>query len=276
MDITRYNEIMSEFDTLLNHGIGLSNQLIGTETPESHLSYADTIFTKLLCHAISLRKLSPSLSKEPEAELWDFPSTCAIARCLIEAYDVLGYIVLSNLGAEERDFRLLIWKLHDKQRRYKMLLSIHSVDPQMGQLHNDINKLQDRCTIHPWYKNVPKSTQKRIISGDAPSFLLSQHDRNAENNINNGYYLSSTMWLSQYVHTFPMALHQLFEFKAGTPDGLHMSSMPIQYSSGFMAKAIIGMASTFPAVNYRIPANEAEIFSRWCAVVENGVSLSPR
>lgn len=270
----RYAEIMTEFETLLRYGIAVSDRLVGTSVKESHLSYADTIYTKLLCHAISLQKLSPAAKEKPKHELWDIPSACAVARCIIEAHDVLGYIVLSNISTEEREFRLLVWRLHDKQRRSKMLNAIHSKDPKAYDIHNEAKALTSEAIGHPWYKNVPKYLQKKINDGDAPSFLLSQRELNKENKINHEYHVSATMWLSQYVHTFPMALHQLFEFKAGTPDALHLSSMPIQYASGFIAKSIIGMASAFPSGNLKVDSSDAAIFSRWCAILESGVSVS--
>jgi len=274
MTTERYAEIMAEFEILLRYGIEVSNRLIGTSVKEKHLSYADTIYTKLLCHAISLQKLSPTAKEKPMHELWDFPSACAIARCIIEAYDVLGYIVLSKIPQEVRDFRLLIWRLHDKQRRSKMLHAIHSKDPKANEIHEEAKALASEAIQHPWYKNVPKHLQKKIADGDAPSFLLSQRDLNKENSIDHEYHVAATMWLSQYVHTFPMALHQLFEFKAGTPDALRISSIPLQYASGFMAKSIIGMASTFTDVNMIVNGNDVKIFKKWCLVLENGVSIT--
>src|SRR6266571_2082862 len=106
MKIERYVEIMTEFETILRYGMEVSTCLIGTRVAERHLSYADTIYTKLLYHAMSLQMLSPKTKEKPEHELWDLPSACAIARCIIEAHDVLGYIVLRDLSPEERDFRL--------------------------------------------------------------------------------------------------------------------------------------------------------------------------
>lgn len=274
MKIERYAEIMTEFETILRYGMEVSNRLVGSSVAERHLSYADTIYTKLLCHAISLQKLSPRATEKPKRELWDLSSACAIARCIIEAHDVLGYIVLNNISPEERDFRLLIWQLHDKQRRSKMLHSIHSKDPKANKIHKEARELMNEAITHTWYKNVPKHLQKKIADGDAPSFLLSQRDLNKANSVNYEYHVSATMWLSQYVHTFPMSLHQLFEFKAGTADALHISSIPIQYASGFMAKSIIGMASAFPDGNVKVDRHDIAICSRWCSILESGVSVT--
>lgn len=104
MKTERYSEVMTEFETILQYGMEVSDRLVGTSVADRHRSYADSIYTKLLCHAISLKKLSPRIKEKPEHELWDLPSACAVAKCIIEAHDVLGYIVLNNIPPDERDF----------------------------------------------------------------------------------------------------------------------------------------------------------------------------
>jgi hypothetical protein len=270
----RYAEIFGEFETLLRVGTDVSNRLVGTTPTERHLSYADSIYTKLLCHAVSLHKLSPQIENKPEHELWDLPSACAIARCVIETHDVLGYMVFSAASAEERDFRLLLWRLHDQQRRSKMLHSIESKDPRAEEIHVRAKALNDETLNHPWFPRVAKNLQSKIKSGDAPAFLLSQRELNEANSVNHEYYTSATMWLSQYVHTYPMSIHQLSEFRAGTADALHISSMPVQYTLGFLAISITKMAETFSQAKMELSDANAALFSRWCTVVEDGVTTA--
>ena len=241
---------------------------------EKHLLYADWIFTKLLGHAVSLHKLSPQIENKTEHELWDLPSACAIARCIIEAHDVLGYMVFSQVSPVERDFRLLLWRLHDQQRRSKMLHSIASRNPKAEEIHARARALNAEALNHPWFPSVVKNLQTKIKSGDAPSFLLSQRELNKANAVNHEYHTSATMWLSQYVHTLPMSLHQLSKFRAGTAGALRISSMPIQYTLGFLASTITKMAEAFPKANIAQTKVEVAIFSKWCSVVERGVTTA--
>lgn len=270
----RYAEILGELETLLRFGTTVSNSLVGTTHSKKHLSYADLIYTKLLCHAISLHKLSPQIVSKPEQELWDLPSACAIARCIIEAHDVLGYMVFSKVSPEEQDFRLLLWRLHDQQRRSKMLNFIGSHDPKAGEIHAQAVALHNEAISHPWFPGVAKNLQKKIKSGDAPSFLLSQRELNTANSVNHEYHTSATMWLSQYVHTLPMSVHQLSEFRAGTADALHISAMPIQYTLGFIASTITKMAEAFPKAKMELTGADAVLFSTWCSVVKHGVKTA--
>jgi hypothetical protein len=202
------------------------------------------------------------------------PSACAIARCIIEAHDVLEYIAFADISEQEREFRLLVWRLHDQQRRSNMPRSIESTDPQAIEIHSRAASLAKDAEAHSWFKNINKKNQGRIKSGDAPSFLLSQRELNKAHGVNHEYHIASTMLLSQYVHTLPMSVYQLIEFKAGTPEALHMSSMPIQYSLGFIARAIARMVETFPHADQELTEDQEFTFSQWTAVVENGVSAA--
>lgn len=274
VNLERYTAIVDEFESMLRVGTEISSRLGGTTASETHLSYADSIYTKLLCHAISLHKLSPQVRTEPEHELWDLPSACAIARCIIEAHDVLDYMVFSDISSEEREFRVLLWRLHDQQRRSKMLQAIGSKHAMADAIHEQARTLNDKVICHPWFINVTKHLQGKIKSGDAPSFLLSQRELNKANAINHQYHTSATMWLSQYVHTFPMSLHQLNEFRAGTAEALHLSAMPIQYTLGFLARAITKMSGKFREANIELTSRDRVLFTTWCSVVENGVTVA--
>ncbi|PRZ52296.1 hypothetical protein BX589_115176 [Paraburkholderia fungorum] len=57
----RYAKILEEYDLVLGHACEMSDRLTWRLVVQHYLSYAETIFTKLLWHAISLLKLSPTL-----------------------------------------------------------------------------------------------------------------------------------------------------------------------------------------------------------------------
>ena len=142
------------------------------------------------------------------------------------------------------------------------------------EIHARVGDLTSEVMAHTCFVNLNKQLQGRIKSGDAPSFLLSQRDLNKANGVNHEYHTAATMMLSQYVHTLPMSVHQLFEFKAGTPEALHMSSMPIQYSLGFLARSILRMVENFPAADQGLTDPQAAVFYRWNAAVERGVTTA--
>lgn len=268
MDVERYKKIVDELVLLFGVGKKVSERLAGTVPALPHHSYADAIFTKLLAHSASLHKLSPQFG---EGELWDMPSACAVARCIIEAHDVLEYIALAAVSEQEGAFRRLVWKLHDQQRRSKMLRAMNSTHPEAQAIHARSADLNRTVQNHACFNTLNNSLKKRIVSNDAPAFLLSQREQNQSNGVNHDYHTIATMTLSQHVHTFPMSVHQLFEFKAGAPEALHMSSIPIQYTNGFLARAIGRMVESFPGGAMPLTTQEDAVLTMWRCIVQDGL-----
>lgn len=267
----KYRKVLHEFDALISHARAISDRLVGRRIEQPSLSYSDAIYTKLICHGISLRKLSPSLNSTQTSELWDVASACAVARALIEAYDALAYIGVHQVELPEREFRVLLWELHDQQRRLTMLEKIGSADPRIAEIRRRVGELSERLTAHSLYSKASKDVKSKVVRGEAPPVHLSQRDLNVASGINHEYYVAATMWLSQYVHTFPLSLHQLMHFRAGEPEALYLSSMPLQYSMPFVAKAIEGMVKIWP-VGQVEPSEEVErILRLWLVIAENGV-----
>lgn len=264
----RYRSLLSEYDDLLNHAKAISARLAGRKLESRELSYADAIYTKLICHGISLRKLSPTLG---EGELWDVASASAVARALIEAYDAFAYIALHPVEREERAFRILLWELHDQQRRLRMLEKVKSKNPQVAGIRERAGSLLASVTTHAIYASLPRDIQAKISRGDAPSVHLSQRELNAASGVDHDYYTAATMFLSQYVHTFPMSLLQLMQFRAGDPDALGVSSMPLQHCMPFIAKAIAGVGQVWPDGYVERSESFHILLAKWLAIAEGGV-----
>ncbi len=270
----RYRKLLGEYDALIFHARAISDRLVGRTLEHKYLSYSDAIYTKLICHGISLRKLSPSLDHVQASELWDLASGCAVARALIEAYDALAYIGVHQVTPEERDFRMLLWELHDQQRRLSMLNKIGSVDPRVAEIKERVAELLAKLMANVVYSQVSKEIRGKVARGDVPPVHLSQRDLNAASCINHEYYIAATMFLSQYVHTYPLSLHQLMHFRAGEPGALHLSSMPLQYSMPFLAKAIEGMVEIFPEGKVEPSGEVSRVLRTWLMIAENGVTCA--
>lgn len=273
MTRNRYRRILREYDTLISHAQAISDRLISRPLENKCHSYSDAIFTKLIRHGISLRKLSPSLDSAQSSELWDVASACAVARALIESYDALAYIGVHHVEPSEREFRILLWELHDQQRRLKMLEKIGSVDLRVSDIRKRAGELSAKLMSHTFYSNLSQDVRSKVARGEAPPVHLSQRDLNAVSEINHDYYIAVTMFLSQYVHTYPLSLHQLMHFRAGEPDALHVSSMPLQYSMPFLAKAIEAMIAVWPEGKVEQTPEVEKIVQTWLVIAKNGVEV---
>ncbi len=258
MSRQRYAEVVAKFDALCEYAVRISVELAGHTPANQNLAYADPIFTKLVCHAVSLRKLAPDpVVSERQTELWDISSSSAIARSIVEAFDALAYIALNEVGSSERSFRILLWELHDQVRRTKMLGHIGSHDPKVTEVAANAARLESEVIAHPYFASLESNVQRKVTDHDAPAFHLSQRERCRLNEVDFDYYNAATMHLSQFVHTLPFAVHQLLHFRAGEPDTFILMSLPMQYASGFLAKSIRGMRTIFPGMTSN-PSQETE------------------
>ena len=271
MSPERYLAILHKFDGILCYAKEVSSKLTGRTVGEQWEAYADAIYTKLVCHAISLRVLTPSLSPPGETQLWDVASCSAVARSLIEAYDALAYIAFQGVSPSERRFRVCLWELHDQQRRLRMLERIQSTNPEVDAIRLRAKQLSEDLAAYSEYAAASNDLRAKVTRGDAPPIHFSQRDSNAASNVNHDFYTTATMYLSQFVHTLPMSVHQLMHFRAGEPEALHACALPVQYSMAFLAKAVAGMTAAFPEA--AVPA-KPEIHSAielWVGLLENGV-----
>lgn len=273
---SHYLGVCKKFDLLISYGMSVSNALSGKPVENVQQDYGIPIFSKMLCHAITLRRISPTGIKPKKGagrEIWDVSSACAISRAILEAYDALAYIAIEGVSDSERQFRVLLWELHAYERREKMLNLIGSTAPELEHIKSQVLDCRDKVTSHEWFELVDLNVKKKVKEFNAPATHLSQRVLNERNNVNLNYYNSTQMFLSAYVHTYPFSTQQLMNFRAGDPECLRLYSLPIQYACIFLARALDGMRVVFKG---QVPDAEGETLDaveRWSRILKDGVSL---
>lgn len=269
----KYASTVRDYDAVLEHAKAVSASLVGLTPSSSHIGYGEQIFVKLLAHCVTLRQLAPDPNRRNPKELWDLPSMSAIARCAIEAHDAFVYITLGDMTPEEREFRIRLWKLHDQSRRAKMLEGIGSQDPRNEEIRKTAERLQQEVKESPFYKSLESGVKRKLTDSDPPPYYLSQRERCTRYGVNFDYYNAITMQLSQYVHTLPFAIHQLFNFKAGNTDEIGLMSMPLQYVIPFLSRVADEMRLLFPGHAPTPPSRTAKTMALWRHIYANGVKV---
>lgn len=266
-----YRSEVRQFDAVLEHSRAVSNALVGKTTPSTNVSYAEQIFVKALSHCLVIRQLAPDPLRRRPSELWDVPSISAVARCVIEAHDAFVYICAAGQPAEEASFRVLLWETHDKNRRVRMLSAIGSRDTRNPKLIEEAEALVAQLLVHPVFPTLRKDLQKKIVAGDPPAYHLSQKELCAAAGVDHEYYTAVTMQLSQYVHTYPFAVRQLFQFKAGNLESLRLMALPLQFTIPFIARITEGVRLLFPGVTPEPPSRTARAMALWRSISATGV-----
>jgi hypothetical protein len=271
---TDYRAEVREFDAVVEHARAVSSALIGKTARSRQDGYGEQIFVKLLAHCVALRRLSPDPNRAVPHEFWDVPSSSAIARCVIEAHDAFDYIVAPSASELEREFRLLLWEAHDKTRRIRMAEAIGSTDPKKSKLQADAKDLTSRLKGHSLFSTIRKDVRQKILKGDPPAFHLSQREMCRESGVDYDYYNAITVQLSQYVHTHPYSVHQLFVFRAGSLEGLRMMALPLQFALPFLARVTEGIRDRFPGLTPEPPSRTAQSMALWRMLAQQGVKTA--
>src|SRR5258708_5359989 len=268
--LTRYRDSYDEFASMLAYAVALIEAQAGHKPSGDRDFYAERIFAKLVCHALSLKRLSPS-PRPVSPELWDISSTYAIARTLIETYEALAYVSLEALENNEREFRVLLWKLHAQERRREVLRLIASNHPEVSEVEANLAELRQPVLDHPFMQSSGADLARKVRRGEPPPYHLSRAERDARSGIDGDYHTVVIMHLSSHVHTHPFSVHQLLEFHAGDPECLRLMAIPLQYSLAFLAKALIGIRELFSP---RVPSASPELVQSlgvWEGVLRKGV-----
>lgn len=268
--ITKYREAYAEFSSLLAHAAALVEAQSGHKPNGDRELYAERIFTKMVCHGISLKRLSPSPTL-PGNELWDISSNYAIARALIETYEALAYVSLESVDEDEREFRIRLWKLHAQERRREMLRLIGSGHPEIPAVEADITALRSAILGHPLTQALGSAFRGKVERGVTPPYHLSRAERDARSNIDRDYHAAVIMHLSSHVHTHPFSVHQLLGFKAGDPDCLRLMAIPLQYCLAFLGKAVIGIREIFSPHVPPMSDDLQQINDTWGEVLTKGL-----
>lgn len=215
--------------------------------------------------------MTPDPTRKTPKKLWDLPSMSAVARCAIEAHDAFVYVALGSITPVERTFRLRLWELHDKTRRRKMLEAIGSRDPRAAEINAESERLLREVKEDPFFESLQAGVKRKVIDDDPPAYYLSQRERCEAYGVDFDYYNAVTMQLSQYVHTLPFSIHQLFEFRAGTADALALMSLPLKYVLPFLSRVTDEMRQLFPSRAPMPPSRTAKSMALWRVVSTQGV-----
>lgn len=269
-----YRSKVREFDAVLEHGKAVCAALAGLPQSAPHADYGAQICIKLLSHGAALRRLAPDPTQQAPRDLWELPSLCALARCVIEAHDAFEYIAGHAVTDSERGFRIRLWELHDATRRLKILGGIGSAAPAVTGIVADAARLQLALEAHEYMASLPAVPQAelrlRLRRSDPPDFHLSRRQRCELSGVDADWHKAVTMQLFQHVQTLPYSVHQLSQFQAGTPETLRLMAMPLVFALPFLARTIQAMDVLLPGRLPKPPSRTARTMALWRSVAEKG------
>lgn len=265
-----YRTKVREFDAVMEHAKAVASALVGQAAPAAHIRYGEQIFMTLLTHCISLRSLAGDSNQRMPGDLWGVPPMCAVARCVVEAHDAFEYVAGHDMGAPERTFRLLLWRLHDESRCLKM--SGDADDARTRALRADVGRLQAELEGHEFLGTLAPELQaelrRRLARGEPPAFHLGQRQRCALSGVDADWHQAVTAQLAQYVHTLPSTVRQLSSLKVETPEALRVVAMPLLFALPFLVRVTQAVVKPMQGKVPEPPSRTARTMALWRSMAE--------
>jgi hypothetical protein len=164
-------------------------------------------FNKAMMSLLGFLRFVPSsrfYAKERK-QMVDLSSACVLARQVLEDLLALFYLAQPNLCAEQKEFRIMVWKYHGFCEGVEASGLANSTNPDLVQARAiaearaTADQLRQKVEQHPLFQ-VKSSTDKgRILKGQI-GCLLYDEEILAIRGINPNYYRLPRKVLSNFAH----------------------------------------------------------------------------
>ena len=217
-----YKETLAKFELLCEEVLGRSIQKSGQE--DSREIYGIQVYSKISMHALAIQKILPHsrYNQDMEKQIWDLGSLPVLIRALFQAYYHFFYIMLDDDPEYDFDFKIEILDYHSEKERLRMLESIYRKSTKTDEVKNMIDEVNERIDEKK-IELVDNPLSKKLKKKDNVLYCLIMNgvryavktDKELSKNANISKWYCSTMqkYLSQYVHTTPFSVKEIFVFR---------------------------------------------------------------
>lgn len=165
-DNNYYEERLSQYRDTHQLALLISMALEGTPAATQQHLWASSLYMRLCIIGMSLNRLTDvrAVVDGDEIHTLDHSSIAAMARTLIEAAVLFGYMTEQGPSEEEWDLRWSVLLLHDATTRYKMFKSWKATDEaavhkkRMSELRLEVSK-------HPRFRGLEEERRQKILAG---------------------------------------------------------------------------------------------------------------
>lgn len=206
------NKLILDLEKLTEVGFFLSQNFGKESTNDLHKKLSSIFLSKAIPNSLSILKLIPgskfSKEKIPD-DFYDFSSIGALARNFIELTNQHFYFCLQNVSQAERDFRLVLYRLHQIRELQKIITQFNDLtDSRFQQLESEYNIKRSELLNNIFFLSLSQGIQKDLRNGKKSMHLNNQEIialRSQELSLFQGMY----KLLSNYTHTSPLSLNHI-------------------------------------------------------------------
>ncbi|MBK8058520.1 MAG: hypothetical protein IPK33_11845 [Gemmatimonadetes bacterium] len=195
-------------DDLVDAVLKVSSQQGGRQIA-ARLTVGINLYTRMTVAAVSLLRLLPGnrLVEERWTPWWDWPTTAAVARNVIEAYLMFHYVAIEPISVDEDDLRRQVFWYHDNWEKRRLYQDWGASPEVLAEFDEKLPR--DRTVIekNAAFALLTKDQQKRALSGHH-AIYLTRTELRARLPFSSSEMPGLYRLLSANVHAAPFSFHR--------------------------------------------------------------------
>lgn len=249
-------ELIKDFDKLLNSFINIANQLEGSkiQAGQEFLYNAEALGKKILNHIITSRFLFNGYQFNNFEPVIDFGSIVVLTRAAFENYLTFHYLFVAPENEDEKKFRLQAWHLGGLDRtKYKPAFKENMGKWEMEVKMREEVKQKIKETI--LFKELEDNNKKKILNG---KWMIQGWFKLAiDAGFNEHFFREQYTFLCAYAHSNRQSTFQIQQLKT-IDEQRQMAISSLGILTIVLAKYAYDYVQIMPTLKEKINLNTEE------------------
>jgi len=189
---------------LLTVAMRISAAAGGIDTTGRNIRAAQ-LYTRLVVSMYTFVRVLPGNPITTDAvPFWDWGSVAALARAILEAYNVLYYVGIDSVDETELECRRELLMLHLNSEKYRLYTEWGAPNEVLDEFRKGLPSQRERIQRNSFFRTFPPKRQTVLLEGRA-AMHLSHPDIAARSGILGKHFRALYRFLSNQVHSTPFA-----------------------------------------------------------------------
>lgn len=262
-----YRRELAWAENLLQIAMHVSSAAGGINTTGRNIRTAQ-VFTRLVVSTYTFVRVLPgNFITKDAAPFWDWGSIAALARAILESYNVLYYFGIDNVGEDEHEFRRKLMLLHLNSEKYRLYSESDAPTEVLEDFRQGLPQQCDDLRKNNFFKALPVKRQKDLLEGRT-AMHLSHPEIAKRSGILGKHFRPLYRFLSNQVHSTPFAfLSQSNERGRGEENDAERgyAIIAMQVVRECIGRATLHIAEVFPE---QIKARYGEHLNRVQTIID--------
>lgn len=199
-----YRRELAWAEELLKIAMHVSAASGGIDTTGRNIRTAQ-VYTRLVVSMYTFVRVLPgNFITKDAAPFWDWGSIAALARALLESYNVLFYVGLDSVSEEEHEFRRKLMLLHLNAEKHRLYSDWGAPSEVLEEFRQGLPQQRDDLSHNGFFQTFPVKRQKVLLEGKSAMYL-SHTEIAARSGILGQHFRPLYRLLSNQVHSTPFA-----------------------------------------------------------------------